>query len=198
MASPNNNNSNIIDAILLKVSQSKQGEGSLTKREQKILSEYRDKSALVWEEALEDNGTRGIVKQSPMGPTSLRPGDVVQFAYHMVYKTHTVTRGIKRYLVVSTLRGPTGSFNSTRGNNLLCCYEINENIANIKKLLSSLYKNRIRCTYKRRPTLLNLVLGSALFRTFNHAGMIGTSEIYIELNNKKGKKSQDPNPDIEI
>ena len=90
----------------------------------------------------------------------LLPGDIVTFTYANGEST-------RRLLVTGTNKAPSGKFLSSRSNYLLCCFEIQESLYSIIRILSFLYKNRIKSDYQQLPNTLKSVLGIKNFKTFN-------------------------------
>lgn len=89
----------------------------------------------------------------------LRPGDLITFVYE----------GSSRIgLVVKSKRTSTGYFLSTQNNTLLNVFLLDSISPDMFDLMiNTLYRNRIRCTYKNSPKILGAFLKDRNFRTFN-------------------------------
>lgn len=96
---------------------------------------------------------------------NLIPGDVVKLTYIGSEKTKRTI--VKTLLIASTERGVRGNFLSTRNNNLLCCFEVNENSFIFKIILKIFYKKENRCKYKLVPSFLKFVFGLSAFKTLD-------------------------------
>lgn len=90
------------------------------------------------------------------------PGDIITFTYEA-----SNPEKVRRLLVVSTPRGPNGKFYSPKsGSNLLCCFELVENISSLENVFSILYKNEKFSNYKKYSRTLRSFLGPMNFKTF--------------------------------
>lgn len=110
-----------------------------------------------------------------VGPGSLSPGDIVQLVYQ--------GSGRKTLLISSSDRAPDGKFVSTRGKDLLCCFEVNPTSFSFKLILKFLHKNKKRCNYYAVPGFLKYVLGLKSFKTLDFIKIY-----YVSLLINKGKK----------
>lgn len=91
---------------------------------------------------------------------ALMAGDIISFNYN----------GSQRFgLVVKSRRtGVNGTFLSTRNNNLLNIFLLNSiKNSDCRLIINTLYRDRIRATYKNTPAILSAFLGKENFRTFN-------------------------------
>jgi len=89
----------------------------------------------------------------------LPPGEIIRLVY--------TGSGGKTVLVTATERGPRGNFLSTRDNNLLCCFEINEQSLTFKIILKLFHKKQNRCKYKLMPSFLKFIFGLSAFKTLD-------------------------------
>lgn len=99
-----------------------------------------------------------IPKEVPV--FGLKAGDLIKFNYS----------GSARFgIVVKSRRsGFDGIFKSTRGNDLLNVFLLSSiTTYGIRIIINTLYKDRIRATYKNTPNILGAFLGVDNFRTFN-------------------------------
>ena len=98
-------------------------------------------------------------------PDDLIPGDIVKIVYVGSEKTNRTP--LKTVLIASTERGARGNFLSTRNNNLLCCFEVNEASLTFPIILKLFYKKENRCKYKLFPSFLKFVFGLSAFKTLD-------------------------------
>lgn len=89
----------------------------------------------------------------------LKPGEIIQLSY--------LGSGQKTVLIAATERGPLGNFVSTRDNDLLCCFELNEESFIFKIVLKLFHKKQNRCEYKLMPSFLKYVFGLSAFKTLD-------------------------------
>jgi hypothetical protein len=115
-------------------------------------------------------------KLYPRSPLSVPPGEILKLVY--------AGSGEKTVLVTATERGPRGNFLSTRDNNLLCCFELNENSITFKIVLKLFHKKENRCHYKLVPNFLKFVFGLSAFKTLD---IMKISSMEILLKDSKVK-----------
>ena len=102
-----------------------------------------------------------------------KAGDIIMFSY---------IDSIPRLgLVVKSDRAPNGTFLSTRNNyliNVVLLDSISASMLNM--LVNTLYKNRVRCSYKGCLRIIGAFVGKDSFRTFKLARM--KDIINLEIN----------------
>ena len=127
----------------------------------------------------EDNEPRlgYIFKDFPKGAESISPGEILRLNYP--------TSGNKTILVVSSERGPGGHFRSTKGNMLLCCFELSEDSIVFDVILKLFHKNQGRCKYAYAPSFLKRIFGLSYFKTLKRSEI---RNIQILIKEKKLKK----------
>lgn len=117
------------------------------------------------EAALESIGAENLdlVAQAP---ATLKPGDIVTFSYERSLFNS------RKFLVVSSKSAPDGKFMSTRGNYLICGYDLTnkETLPGLVMIFNSFYKKR-RSTYNRLKNTMNSVFGKNNYKTFNTSKM---------------------------
>lgn len=119
----------------------------------------------------------------------LMAGDLISFSY----------LGVLRFgLVVRSRRTDVhGTFLSTRGNNLLNVFLLNSiKNSDSRLIINTLYRDRIRCTYKNTPKVLGAFLGKSNFRTFN-TDYSKMSDIRMYLVDKKKVTEEDDLAELE-
>lgn len=105
---------------------------------------------------------------------ALMAGDVVSFNY----------QGSQRFgfVVKSRRTDYSGMFLSTRNNVLLNVFLLDSiSTSNCRLIINTLYRNRIRATYKNSPKILSVFLGKQNFRTFN-TSFISDVRTYLIIN----------------
>ena len=122
------------------------------------------------EAADEVYGAASITLKS-CNPGSMLPGDIVTFSYDGEFSS-------RRLLIVATEKASRGNYVSSRGNRLLCAYELSETLPGLTMVINSFYKRR-RTNYSRMRNTMDQVFGVTNFKTFNFS-KIGTS-FKIEL-----------------
>jgi len=104
----------------------------------------------------------------------LQPGDLITFDY----ADGTIRFG----LVVRSRKAPRGTrFSPTTLNflvNVFIATSITPSMFNI--VINTLYRNRVRSTYKNTPKILSVFFGASNFRTFNAAKMENIRQIMIK------------------
>ena len=124
--------------------------------EEKYLFSF--KKVKILQEIIEIYGN--AVKLRETSYLGLNPGDLVTFSY---------SDSEDRFgLVVRSDRAPGGQFLSTRNNllfNIFLLREISQPMLDI--IVSTLYKDRNRCSYKASNRILGSFFGKNSFRTFN-------------------------------
>jgi len=120
-------------------------------------------------------------------PDSLKPGDIATFSYN------GNNWNSRRFLVVSTRSAPDGKFMSSRGNYLICGYDLSnrETLPGLIMVFNSFYKKR-RSTYKRLKNTMNSIFGGGNYKTFNTQKM---SSVF-NLNTRKPAASKTVRGDI--
>ena len=133
-----------------------------------IFSKFVKKLQLpkTFKQATEEVYGESSVSLKPCSPGSMLPGDIVTFSYDGQF-------GSRRLLVVSTERASRGNYLSSRGNRLLCTYELEETLPGLTMVINSFYKQR-RTNYNRMRNTMDKVFGVTNFKTFNFS-KIGTS-----------------------
>jgi hypothetical protein len=133
-----------------------------------IFSKFVKKLQLpkAFKEAADEVYGESSISLKPCPPGSMLPGDIVTFSYDGQF-------GSRRLLVVSTQKGSRGNYLSSRGNRLLCTYELEETLPGLTMVLNSFYKQR-RTNYSRMRNTMDKVFGVTNFKTFNFS-KIGTS-----------------------
>lgn len=128
----------------------------------------------------------GEVKLATGNAQLLKPGDIATFSY----------RGdsfftSRRFLVVSTGRNPTGKFISSRGNYLICAYDLTakETLPGLVMIFNSFYKKR-KSTYETLERFMSSLFGGSSFKTFDTKKMssVFTLEISKEKSQGNNKK----------
>jgi hypothetical protein len=107
----------------------------------------------------EDPNIKYRYKPFTRAVNDLKPGEIIQLTY--------MGSGNKTVLITATERGPLGNFISTRNNNLLCCFELNEESFMFKLVLKLFHKKQNRCEYKLMPSFLKYVFGLSAFKTLD-------------------------------
>jgi len=124
-----------------------------------------------YKEVAQDIYGESAVKLVSCTPGSMLPGDIVTFSYDGQF-------GSRRLLVVSTDKGRRGNYLSSRGNRLLCTYELNETVSSLSMIFSSFYKQR-RTSYGRMKNTLDQVFGVTNFKTFNFSKISSSFKIHL-------------------
>jgi len=119
------------------------------------IEKYIDES----EEDLDDQVVKYHYKSFTNSVKILKPGEIMQLSY--------LESGAKTVLIAATERGPLGNFMSTRNNDLLCCFELNEESFLFKIVLKLFHKKQNRCEYKLMPSFLKYVFGLSAFKTLD-------------------------------
>jgi hypothetical protein len=116
-------------------------------------------------------GTEVSIKLSQSSPAVLRPGDIVTFTYQ---------GGVlaRRLLVVATERAPRAKYVSTRGNYLLCCFELKETYPELVTVFNSFYKQR-SINYASMPKTSRSALGITNYKTFKINDIRGAYKIEL-------------------
>jgi hypothetical protein len=104
-------------------------------------------------------GPGAYIKLSQTSPSVLRPGDIVTFSYPGKFSA-------RRLLVVGTEKAPRGKYMSSRGNYLVCCYELNESYPELVFVFNSFFKKR-SINYSAIPKTSQQIFGVTNFKTFN-------------------------------
>ena len=130
------------------------------------------------EAALESTGTNKI-QLTAQSSVNLKPGDIATFSYDGSWLNS------RMFLVVSTRNAPDGKFTSSRGNYLICGYDLSrkETLPGLVMIFNSFYKKR-RSTYKRLKKLMNSMFGEGNYKTFNTIKMSSVFSLDIEQENK--------------
>lgn len=110
-------------------------------------------------------------------PGRVPPGEIMKLYYPK--------SGDKTVLIVSTERGPRGNFRSTRDNNLLCCFELNEDSVTFDIILKVFHKNQGRSRYSYAPGFLKNIFGLSFFKTLNISKIKDTELLIKEKQIKK-------------
>jgi len=113
------------------------------------------------------------VQLVPVNPDKLIPGDVVTFNYS------GDSFGTRQALVVSTVKHSSGKFMSSKGNRLLCCFELKSSISSLFAIFNNLFKERDNSDYQRLPKTLKSVLNTSNFKTFNLGKMDSAYELEV-------------------
>lgn len=126
-------------------------------------------------QALTEDLLGGRLVLSKIEPYNLRPGDIATFSYESLLAPS------RRILVVATKNGPDGSFISSRGNNLVCGFDLTsrEDAPRLSFVLENFYKQR-RTTYLALKRFMFVVFGEENFRTFNSDLMRQTYNLDIK------------------
>ena len=128
----------------------------------------KDKITRSQEEEIEKilfpyEGNYGITSWSYLG---VRPGDLVIFQYSG--PSDQPTFGTRLGIVVASRRTSSGLFISTRSNNLMNVFLLDQLSENLFSLVvNNLYNKEYRCTYRRAPKVLAAFMGKKNFRTLN-------------------------------
>lgn len=114
----------------------------------------------------------------------LHPGDIATF----YYKGDSLFRS-RRFLVVSTGKNPSGKFISSRGNYLICAYDLTakETLPGLVMIFNSFYKKR-KSTYETLDRFMNSIFGGSNFKTFDSKKM--SSIFTLEASPKKSEESK--------
>lgn len=131
--------------------------------------------------AFESTGTDKI-QLTAQSSANLKPGDIATFSYDGRWLSS------RMFLVVSTASAPDGKFTSSRGNYLICGYDLSkkETLSGLVMIFNSFYKKR-RSTYKRLKKLMNSIFGEGNFKTFNTVKMSSVFSLDIKKENSEGK-----------
>jgi hypothetical protein len=119
------------------------------------------------------NYTPVKVQLVPVNPDKLIPGDVVTFSYS------GDLFGTRQALVVSTAKHASGKFMSSKGNRLLCCFELKSSISSLFTIFNNLFKDRENSDYQRLPKTLRSVLNTSNFKTYNLGKMDSAYELEV-------------------
>lgn len=117
-------------------------------------------------EAVLDSIGAEKIELAAQSPESLKPGDIIIFSYDRSLFSS------RRFLVVSTKSAPEGKFMSSRGNYLICGYDLTnkETLPGLVMIFNSFYKKR-RTTYNRLKNTMNSIFGKNNYKTFNTGKM---------------------------
>jgi hypothetical protein len=113
------------------------------------------------------------VQLVPVNPDKLIPGDVVTFSYS------GDSFGTRQALVVSTVKHSSGKFMSSRGNRLLCCFELKSSLSSLFTIFNNLFKERENSNYQKLPKTLKSILNSSNFKTYNLGKMDSAYELEV-------------------
>lgn len=116
-------------------------------------------------------------KKFPRSADDVPPGEILRLYYPK--------SGDKTVLIVSTERGSRGHFKSTRGNTLICCFELSEDSIVFDVILKVFHKNQGRSRYTYAPSFLKKIFGLSYFKTLNK---IQIQDIQILIKEKEIKK----------
>ena len=125
----------------------------------------------AYKEAASDVYGDSSVKLMACSPGSMLPGDIVTFSYDGEF-------GSRRLLVVSTSRASRGNYLSSRGNRLLCVYELSETIPSLSMVFLSFYKQR-RLNYGRMNKTMDKIFGITNFKTFNFSKIANSFKLEL-------------------
>ena len=133
--------------------------------------------------ALESFGN-GEVKLTTATAQLLSPGDIATFSYR---GDSLLTS--RRFLVVSTGRNPSGKFISSRGNYLICAYDLTakETLPGLVMVFNSFYKKR-KSTYETLEKFMSSLFGGSSFKTFDTKKM--SSVFTLEISKEKSFKDK--------
>lgn len=128
----------------------------------------------VYAEEVANNDIR--ITEIPVSMVLAQPGDIISFDYFDEERRYSH----RLCLVVSTSFAPNGRRISSRGNRLVCIYDLTQMMDfELKLVIDVCYKRRRRCIYNKTPRALNEVIGSHLFKTFIIPKMFNLKKLNI-------------------
>ena len=118
------------------------------------------------------------LKLTEVSPFLASPGDIVTFSYNRKFKS-------RKFLIVSTDKAPGGGFISTKGNYLICGYDLTnkESLPGLVMVFSSFFKQK-KSTYKILKKVMDKLFGGDNYRTFNSENMTGVFSIQVVAKKK--------------
>jgi hypothetical protein len=121
-------------------------------------------------------GSDRIVLQQAAS-VNVKPGDIVTFSYG-----GGLLAGSRRFLVVGTKRHPGGGFLSSRGNYLICGYDLTkrESLPGLTMIFNSFYKNN-NSNYEKMQSTMSSIFGDGSYKTFNSAKMKSVYKLQVVL-----------------
>jgi len=129
-------------------------------------------------------GNYGITNWSYLG---VRPGELVIFEYIKLSDEGGQSMvGTRLGIVVASQRTSSGLFISTRSNNLMNVFLLDQLSEDLFSLVvNNLYNKEYRCTYKRAPKVLAAFMGKKNFRTLNVRYLKSFRKININIDKFK-------------
>jgi hypothetical protein len=109
----------------------------------------------------------------PVNPEKLIPGDIITFSYS------GDSFGTRQALVVATSKHSSGKFLSSRGNRLLCCFDLKSSVSSLFTIFNNLFKDRENSNYQKLPNTLKSVLNTSNFKTYNLVKMDSAYELEV-------------------
>jgi hypothetical protein len=131
----------------------------------------------VYYDAVAEAFGDATLKLTQISPFVASPGDILTFSCNKKFRS-------RKFLVVSTDRAPGGGFVSSKGNYLICGYDLTnkETLPGLVMVFNSFFKQS-NSTYKILRKLMDKLFGGDNYKTFNSQNMSG---IYsIEVTSKK-------------
>ena len=100
----------------------------------------------------------------------INPGDIITFSYNKEKKSN------RRALIVAVEGASLGRYKSSKGNKLLCVYDITEvTRESFLEIIFSYFYKKNKPTYQKMKKTMNSIFGKNLFKTFDISYM---SDIY--------------------